>query len=864
MRRVLFSSFLVLLTVLSGIPARAGFTEVTLSSLGADPGEIDGGNYAAWPDANGDGWPDLHLGGEILFLNDGDGTFTLSSGLGLEAEWGHAYRMSWADADNDGDLDCVQSCDLVTTTWRTTAVYYFNNDGPPGLTFTRTTIHQNPTNLRSETPVFFEADGDGSCEIYQTVFGNWEPNYQRGADRLFEATAPGVWADFTELRIPELGDAGFERQSRGVAVCDYDGDLDLDVFVPVYGVSASDPSWENLLWINDGSGGFADGAEEALVHIEPHGRYGIGLASGASWGDYDNDGDFDLLVANIHGRAAIFRNEGDGTFYNTCDDDNGLPIMQNEWHSGIWLDHDNDGDLDLFLCQWYEHYGHVFENEGPDNIGHFHDITESLGLDQDDLFRQVSCLAAADYDLDGDMDLYFHGGLDDLEGKHLLRNDLDPRGSGDHWLALLLEGDAASCGLDAAGASARLLFPSGSRSGARQVETATGDGTMNMRPLHFGLGDRTDVAAVLVCWPYDGVERFDLDGGVDRYLTLEQGSGTPVHGLLVVTGPGPATGNPPLVRTWSVLAPGGPLAGWEAYGVAGYGVNVACADLDGDGLDEVLSGPGPGDVLGPHVRAFTPRGSPLAWVSFLAYGTNRFGVNVTGGDLDGDGYDEIITGAGPGEVFGPHVRGWNCDGGAASPLSGVSFFAYGTPKWGVNVCCGDLDGDGCDEIVTGAGPGAVYGPHVRGWNYDGDSLSPMAAVSFMAYSTFKYGVNVTCGDLDGDGIDEIVTGAGPGSVFGSHVRGWSYDGTAVAPLHQVNFFAYDEASFGVTVSAADLDGDGIDEILTMPGPDPAWPAQLRSWNVDGGIVGAMDLFDIDAYPDLGLGHGGTVAGGRLH
>ncbi len=91
-----------------------------------------------------------------------------------------------------------------------------------------------------------------------------------------------------------------------------------------------------------------------------------------------------------------------------------------------------------------------------------------------------------------------------------------------------------------------------------------------------------------------------------------------------------------------------------------------------------------------------------------------------------DGFDEIITGAGPGAVFGPHVRGWNYDGTpGVTPVPGVSYFAYGTPKWGVNVSAGDIDGDGYDEIVTGAGPGAVYGPHVRGWNVDGGTAAAM-------------------------------------------------------------------------------------------------------------------------------------------
>lgn len=68
----------------------------------------------------------------------------------------------------------------------------------------------------------------------------------------------------------------------------------------------------------------------------------------------------------------------------------------------------------------------------------------------------------------------------------------------------------------------------------------------------------------------------------------------------------------------------------------------------------------------------------------------------------------------------------------------------------------------------------------------------------------------------------------------------------------------------VAWSYGDLDGDGYDEIVTMPGPDPDQPAHLRAWNVDGAAVAVMDLFDTDVYGDLGLVHGGTVAGGRLH
>ena len=374
-------------------------------------------------------------------------------------------------------------------------------------------------------------------------------------------------------------------------------------------------------------------------------------------------------------------------------------------------------------------------------------------------------------------------------------------------------------------------------------------------------------------------ETLDVTGEEDFYIIF---SGTRNHGLRVMTnvtvnlwknydpelqaaemvsGPGPGPDNPTLARVFDNAAPGTVLAEWNCYGVQKYGVNVACGDIAGDVQDELLSGAGPGAVFGPHVRGFDAQGTPVPGVSFMAYGTNKYGVNVSAGDIDGDGYDEIITGAGPGDVFGPHVRGWNVDNGEAAPISGVSYFAYGTPKWGVNISAGDIDGDGYDEIVTGAGPGAVFGPHVRGWDCDGGAAAAIPGVSYFAYGTHRWGVNVTCGDLDGDGIDEIVTGPGPGSIFGPHIRGWNYDGATVQAMSTVSYFAYQGLIYGASVGAADVDGDGYDEILTMPGPDPVNSAELKVWNVDDGPVSLGAAFE--AYDGMSLGYGGRVAGGHL-
>jgi len=330
----------------------------------------------------------------------------------------------------------------------------------------------------------------------------------------------------------------------------------------------------------------------------------------------------------------------------------------------------------------------------------------------------------------------------------------------------------------------------------------------------------------------------------------------------LVLGPGPGGQNPSSV---SIAFPADRMIHenrFTAYGSAGYGVNVACARFDREGIDTLLTGAGPGEINGPHVRGFTANGTPAIGLNFFAYGTNKYGVNVAAGDLNGDGFDEIITGAGPGAVFGPHVRAWDYDGTTVTPNSEVSYFAYGTPKWGVNVSAGDIDGDGNDEIVTGAGPGAVYGPHVRGWDVDGGAATAIHDVSYFAYGTLKYGVNVSCGDVDGDGIDEIVTGAGPGAVFGPHVRGWDYDGDAVAPLPGMSFFAWQTAplKFGVKVFAgADLNDDGRDELVAGRGPDPTADTEVKVFTYDGAAV--SEWMSLEAFS--GCTHGTNVAAGRF-
>ncbi len=221
--------------------------------------------------------------------------------------------------------------------------------------------------------------------------------------------------------------------------------------------------------------------------------------------------------------------------------------------------------------------------------------------------------------------------------------------------------------------------------------------------------------------------------------------------------------------------------------------SIATVDLGGDGAEEIIIGPGPG--LAPYVQVFRQDGSLIG--EFLAYGeTYGSGVYVDACDVTGDGVPEIITGTMYGG--GPHVRIFTSEGVAISE----GFFAYATDfRGGVSVACGDVNGDGLGDIVTG--PGMTGGPHVRVFDLFGDLLLE----TFVGSASENTGALVSVADLDGDGDAELITTkAGYGD---SNVTVLDEKNGALSFV--LSLSAFDHAD-GASVFSGDIDSDGMDEI----------------------------------------------------
>jgi hypothetical protein len=189
------------------------------------------------------------------------------------------------------------------------------------------------------------------------------------------------------------------------------------------------------------------------------------------------------------------------------------------------------------------------------------------------------------------------------------------------------------------------------------------------------------------------------------------------------------------------------------------GVRVAIGDVNGDGYADLITGTGVGG--GPHIKVFDLRGGqPVTIASFFAFEpTFMGGVYVATGDINADGYADVIVGAG--QTGGPRVKVFNGAAGYAinTIAPAMDFFAY-DPSFtgGVTVSAGNRDTQQGDEVITGAGVGG--GPNIRSFNAAGQLID-----NFFAFSTgITSGIFIAAGYVDSDGTADIIAGTGFGTT----------------------------------------------------------------------------------------------------
>jgi enediyne biosynthesis protein E4 len=255
---------------------------------------------------------------------------------------------------------------------------------------------------------------------------------------------------------------------------------------------------------------------------------------GIDWGDYDNDGLFDLVVTTFQSETtSLYRNEGEGLFV-----DLGIPTGIGTTTAPFvgfgtkFFDYDNDGWLDLIIANGhvqdnvneiyststYRQSAQLFRNPGVRPI-FFQDVSADCGPD---LVRAIvgRGLAIGDFDNDGRMDVL----IVDSEGRPLLlRNETAQTG---RWLGVSLEGTRSN----RSGYGAVLTARIGDRTLVRQCQSAGSYLSASDPRVHFGLGTAEQVDELTIRWP-GGQTEVHRNLPVDRYITLREGEPLVARGM---------------------------------------------------------------------------------------------------------------------------------------------------------------------------------------------------------------------------------------------------------------------------------------------------------------------------------------------
>lgn len=470
------------------------FEEVFLPDISTTSSASRSANFI---DVNGDGWDDLFItngpfGGQnnMLYLNNQDNTFTTVISDAIVNDNDRSDGASFADADNDGDLDAF----VVTfgASGQGKKNYFYRNNGDGSFTYEPTIAMGLPLTY-SEMANWIDVNNDQNLDLYFTN------SFQNLTNQYFENLGDGSFQAVNNLSITDEN-----LPSRSIDWIDYDGDGDNDLFI------TNEENEKNSLFRNDGANNFTQITNLDIVQD-------IRSSVGSSWADIDNDGDFDLFITNYatNGQANQLYINDNGSF--TENVGSVIASVNTNSFGSSFGDVDNDGDLDLLVCNAYlgsQTTNFLYINNGAGSFSL--DMTSDLAVHQGWTF---GC-AFGDYDNDGWLDVLLANNLNDNQTNSLFHNT----GTGNNWVKLNLVGTQSN--YSAVGAKIRLrsIINADETWQTRNIAATSGYCSQNSYSVHFGLGNASIIDQIEVLWPSGLIETFtDID--VNRIYSIIEGDG---------------------------------------------------------------------------------------------------------------------------------------------------------------------------------------------------------------------------------------------------------------------------------------------------------------------------------------------------
>jgi hypothetical protein len=465
------------------------------------------------------GWKGTQPLTNRLYQNNNGQWIDVTDEAGVE-DSSYSIGCACGDVDNDGDTD------LYVTNFGSDVFYINNGDG----TFLNRTRSSGFTNqLWSSSAAFFDGDNDGWLDLYVTNYVEYSIDKnpwcgeQRSGHRAY--CDPDVFKGIPDQYFHNNGDGTFtdwtERagigNDRGKGLGVVAGDYDNDGDMDLY---VANDKVMNLLYVNNGEGMFSEEALFSGIGFNENGRAEAGM--GVDFGDVNRDGWLDLFVTNFSGESnTLYMNDQNGSFTDkTFSAGLGQPSLELLGFGTKFVDINLDGWLDIFIVN-----GHVIDNIALFNKDYSHAQRKQIFINQGDgtyeenksanaLNKKSVGRGAAFGDVDNDGDIDIV--ISNNNGvANLLINESK---TANNWINIELKG--VTTNRDAIGTKLELKTKSGDQTA--WVNPAASYLSSNDKRVVFGLGKASKIESLKIYWP-DGKSELHTDLKINSFYTIHQG-----------------------------------------------------------------------------------------------------------------------------------------------------------------------------------------------------------------------------------------------------------------------------------------------------------------------------------------------------